>query len=513
MGPAVSQTQFKPYRFFGLYLGVSVCLLVWLLSISALLDRPTNSIYDLLSRHMPEKQRIEDPILLVEAAYHYRFKDEKFWLEVLNTLESTGVRQIIFTFLPQRVSASFYHHAANNSRTVFGRGTILKEDAPQKLSLEPFPDLSLEHKLISGALQIPQEAHGINRNYRTHFDTDNQSFLSLAPAAASQMGKQVQDLPGQFRIDFIGQPDQMPTVAIDDLLSGRLIDQVLENKIVLIGLVPPYPFHGYDTPNSISENGVTPLEYQGLALQTVLFGRMLRFPGSWELLACLLIIICLNLTAHQYLGTFSHFIVSGLFIGSVIVFNAALLYFYQVWVPVVEIVLAYILFQTLLAFRDNTLRNRLALQIILDQSFKRREQVMPKSFFRSPDYWSLVVNMVNQTLNLKRFIFLEAVEGDHRVKEVISLNCSLDDIKERRRDYHRTPYKTALEQNRSIPVSSYFTQLPESEAAYLVPLNFAGQVQGFWAFTIDVNEEKQSPALLTTVNNFAVEIGEMLFRR
>jgi hypothetical protein len=121
--------------------------------------------------------------------------------------------------------------------------------------------------------------------------------------------------------------------------------------------------------------------------------------------------------------------------------------------------------------------------------------------------------MVNQTLNLKRFIFLETVEGDHRVKEVISLNCSLDDIKERRRDYHRTPYKTALEQNRSIPVSRFFTQLPETEDSYLVPLNFAGQVQGFWAFTVDVKVEKQIDVLLTAVNNFAVEIGEMLFRR
>ncbi|NNK58299.1 MAG: CHASE2 domain-containing protein [Desulfofustis sp.] len=513
MGPAISQIQFKLYRFFGLYLGASVCLLVWLLSISDLLDLPSNGIYDLLSRNLPERQRIEDPILLVEAAYHYRFRDEKFWFELLETLLAKNVHQIIFTFLPQNVSASFYRYAADNGRTLFGRSAIVEGDDPGKPDLVTFQDISLEDQQIFGAIQIPQEVHGINREYRTHFDSDNHSFPSLAAVAASRMGKRVEDLPTQFRIDFIGQPDRTPTVAIDDLIAGRLIDQVFEKKIVLIGLVPPYPFQGYDTPNSISASGVTPLEYQGLALQTIMSERILHTFGNVTLLACLFIVILLNLTAHQYLGAFSHVFVSVLFIGSMIVLNAASLYFYKFWVPVVEIIAAYILFQTLLAFRDNRLRNRLALQIILDQSFKRREQVMPKSFFRSPDYWSLVVNMVNQTLNLKRFIFLETVEGDHRVKEVISLNCSLDDIKERRRDYHRTPYKTALEQNRSIPVNQFFTQLPENEDSYLVPLNFAGQVQGFWAFTVDVNVEKQIDVLLAAVNNFAVEIGEMLFRR
>ena len=293
MGPASSQTQFKPFRFFGLYLGASVCLLVWLLSISDLLDRPSNGIYDLLSRNLPERQRIEDPILLVEAAYHYKFRDEKFWFELLDTLLSKGVRQIIFTFLPQPVSASFYRYAADNERTLFGRSTIVVGDDPGKLDLEPLPDISFKDHKIFGAMQIPQEVHGINRDYRTHVDSDNQSFPSLAAVAASRMGKRVQDLPAQFRIDFIGQPDRTPTVAIDDLIAGRLIDQVFEKKIVLIGLVPPYPFQGYDTPNSTSASGVTPLEYQSLALQTIMSERILHTFGNWTLLACLFIVIFL----------------------------------------------------------------------------------------------------------------------------------------------------------------------------------------------------------------------------
>ena len=513
MGPAVPQTSFQPFRFFGVYMGLSVCLVVWLLSIFSLLEQPSNGLYDLLSRYLPEKERIEDPILLVEAAHQDQFKEEVFWFEVIDRLESKGVQQIIFTFLPQQVSPAFYHHAADTSLTVFGTNRRDKLEDSDTLKRELLQVLSPGTPLATGSMQMPRKEHGISRNYQTQVAGDQELLPSLAVVAAQQLGMQLPELPDEFRINFIGQPDHLPTVGIDDLMAGRLIDQLLKNKIVLIGLVPPYPFKGYDTPHSTDDLGVTPLEYQGLALQTIITDNVLRFPGTWELLGCLLLIVFINLTAHQYLGTFSHVVLSIVFLISLVVVHTALLYFHQIWVPILEIALAFILFQTLLGVRDNMLRNRLALQIILDQSFKRREQVMPKSFFRSPDYWSLVVNMVNQTLNLKRFIFLEAVEGDHRVKEVIALNCSLEDIKERRRDYHRTPYKTALEQNGSIEVSRYFTELPETEQSYLVPLNFAGQVQGFWAFTVDRSEETQEEVLLGAVNNFAVEIGEMLFRR
>ena len=513
MDPAVPQTSFQPYRFFGVYMGLSVCLVVWVLSISAILERPGNGLYDLLSRYLPEKERVEDPILLVEAAHQDQFKEEVFWFEVIDTLEAKGVQQIVFTFLPQTVSYGFYHHAADIAITVFGtRMDTEREDSDTQRAELP-PEMPPGKTLATGVIQMPKEAHGISRSYRSVVASEQGVLPSLAVAATQQLGRELPKLPDEFRIDFIGQPDKLPTVGIDDLMAGRLIDQLLQNKIVLIGLVPPYPFKGYDTPHSTDDRGVTPLEYQGLALQTIITDNVLRFPGMWELLGCLLLVVFLNLTAHQYLGTFSHIVVSIVFLVSLVALHIALLYFYQLWVPIVELVLAFILFQSLLGLRDNMLRNRLALQIILDQSFKRREQIMPKSFFRSPDYWSLVVNMVNQTLNLKRFIFLEAVEGDHRVKEVIALNCSLEDIKERRRDYHRTPYKTALEQNCSIEVSRYFTELPETEQSYLVPLNFAGQVQGFWAFTVDRSEETQEEVLLGAVNNFAVEIGEMLFRR
>ena len=494
-------------------MGLSICLVVWLLSISTLLDRPSNGLYDLLCRYLPEKERIEDPILLVETAYEDQFEKDRFWFEVIDTLASKGVRQIVFTFLPEQATPAFYHHAVATSNIILAtkRGSAGQESTLQMQPqiVETIPGIT--H--LIGTITVPEELHGISRSYRSVIVENRQTHPSLVIVAAQQLGKKIHELPEQFRINFIGQPDHLPTVHIDDLMAGRLIDQMLENKIVLIGQAPPFPFKGYNTPHSDDRLGVTPLEYQGLALQTVATNSVLRFPGKWELLGCLLLVVFLNLTAHQYFGTFTHIVLSIVFLGSLVVLHGVLLYFSQLWVPIIEILLAFLLFQSLLGIRDNMLRNRLALQIILDQSFKRREQVMPKSFFRSPDYWSLVVNMVNQTLNLKRFIFLEAVEGDHRVKEVIALNCSLEDIKERRRDYHRTPYKTALEQNGSIEVSRYFSELPHNEQSYLVPLNFAGQVQGFWAFTVDRSEEKQEEILLSAVNNFAVEIGEMLFRR
>jgi len=504
----------RHFHFFGLYLGVFLSLFIWSLSITGLLDTPSSLIYDFFSRITPEQTRTNEDILLVEADYESRYKGDETWLHLLNTLDIKGARQVVFFFFPENVSNDFYQTAADLEYVFFGREITGNSDGKgENNQLRPLPPQAAGIKIQVGALPPLSTAYGIHRDYQANVTVGELTMPHVALLAARQRTGKKYNPPNPFRVDFVGQYRSLPKISLSRIVSEDIIQELIKDKTVLVGLTPPFPYKGYSTPVTPDSFSMSPLEYHGLALQTLLNGTELRFPPPWAILACLLIVTGFALVVHQTFGSFIHIIVGGVLFIATPGASWLLLVFTKNWFPIVEVMLSFVLFLLLISTRDRLLRNKIALQILLDQSLKKQEKIMPKSFFRSEDYWPLVMNMIKQTLNIKRSILLEAVEGDHRVKEVIALNSSFEEIQERRRDYHRTPYKTAIEKNGAIPVDSYFKSLGSDEKSYLVPLNFFGQVQGFWTFTIDVETEQQTPELLNVANVLAREIGKMLFRR
>ena len=506
--------QARHFHFFGLYLGVALCLLVWGLSISGLLNTPSSLIYDFFVRITPEQTKASEEILLVEAEYQSRFEGDETWVRLLDTLDHKGAKQVVFLFFPENVSSRFYQTASDLDYVLFGQEltqqSINKQGTNRLLPLPPQTD---GIKLRIGALPPPLTAYGIHRDYQVSIPLGKRSLSHVTLLAAQERTGKKYNPSNPFRIDFVGQHRSLPKISLSRVVSEDIIQELIKDKTVLVGFTPPFPFTGFSTPVTPDSASMSPLEYHGLALQTLLHHTELRFPYSWEILIYLFLLIGLALIVHQTFGPFIHFLMGVLLFLVVPVACWLLLVFTKTWFPIVEFLLTFSLFLLFIFARDRLLRNRIAWQILLDQSLKKKEKVMPKSFFRSDDYWPLVINMVKQTLNIRRTIFLETVEGDHRVREVIALNISLEEIQERRRDYHRTPYKTAIEKNTAIQVDSYFKSLGDDELSYLVPLNFFGQVQGFWAFTIDIEARSQTQEILNTANILAREIGEMLFRR
>lgn len=499
---------------FGLNLAIILCLFIWGLSITGFLDTPSSLTYDLFARIAPQQTGGSEDILLVEAEYGSRYQGDETWVRLLETLDHKGARQVIFFFFPEAVTADFYQTASSLEYVYFGREISghPDEDIDSDL-LQPLPRQAAGYPLQTGVLPPSSVVYGIHRDYQPFVSIDGQPEPHVILLAARERNGEALNPPNPFRVDFIGRHRPLPKISLSRIFTEDIIQELIRDKTVLVGFAPPFPFKGYSTPITPDSSSMSPLEYHGLALQTLLNHTELSFPGPWEILACLVIVTAIALMMHQYFGSFVlHSMGVLLFILTPLA-AWLLVVWTKNWFPVIEVLLVYTLFFLLISARDGLFRNKLALRILLDQSLKRQEKIMPKSFFRSEDYWPLVINMIKQTLNIERTIFLEAVEGDHRVCEVIALNSSLEDIRERRRDYHRTPYKTAIEKNTAIPVDSFFTSLSGNEQSYLVPLNFFGQVQGFWAFTIDAEMEKQTPELLNLVNSLAREIGELLYRR
>lgn len=150
---------------------------------------------------------------------------------------------------------------------------------------------------------------------------------------------------------------------------------------------------------------------------------------------------------------------------------------------------------------------------LFDISIKLQEKLSHVNFLYAEDHWQQVITMVSQTLDTNRMIFLERVENDHRVREIKSLNCNLKDINELRRDYEREPYSTAINKNAPIVIRDYFKKIDKIEDEYLFALIFAGEVLGFWAFTITSDKIKFFPNFIALIKNVGLQISEMLHYR
>jgi signal transduction histidine kinase len=114
-------------------------------------------------------------------------------------------------------------------------------------------------------------------------------------------------------------------------------------------------------------------------------------------------------------------------------------------------------------------------------------------------------------------VFFESVEGKRRVREVTAHNCSLAEIGERRRDYTRDPYRTALESKGPIRVDGsprpFFTRSESDEHSYLVPLLFAGKVLGFWALSVPAARAAGIDNFEAMVRDYADQIADLLYHR
>jgi hypothetical protein len=154
------------------------------------------------------------------------------------------------------------------------------------------------------------------------------------------------------------------------------------------------------------------------------------------------------------------------------------------------------------------------LKISADLNARLSKKVQPPSFYQSDNPWDNLHALINQQLSLHRSIFLSKVPKDHRVKAIHALNCSIDDIKEMRRDYQRKPYSEAIATQKPIKLSkSYFSSVSDDEVEYMAPLIFSGKVLGFWALTVKPDEKFNAAVFENNLVHFSREITELLFHR
>ena len=499
-------------KFYGLRTGIGIFFITLLFSLLGLFILPNFLLYDFFTSYSPAIGKVRPNVLFIDVSKKQRMADDTVWEPLIKSLKSMGASQISFMFFPENASGNFYQQAAQSENMLFVRKMTSLSKETRKPFFDLPPDTALEAGVHTAISIIGEPTFGANRQQFTRLQYEDSLTVTFEMAAARQyLGKLPEIASESFLIDFIGGTGLLPMITLDKVLAGDLIPELVAGRSVLIGS------SGMDNAISISmvgdDNIVSSAIFHGYALETLLSDRVINETPWFINIVLVLLILTLSLMTYQRLDirlsiglTLFLFVIYG-------VFSWALLIYMQIWQPIVELVFAQFVGLAVFIQRRITLDYRALREKLLDTSAKIREHVFLPSFYESADPWAQVVAIINQSLDLSRLILLERVSSDHRIKEVKALNCTFEDIHEKRRDFERTPYSTAISKNGPIVVTDYLHGTEYAEIQYLVPLKYADDLFGFWVFGIAPEKVDARPNFEAIVQDFSYQIAELLYYR
>jgi CHASE2 domain-containing sensor protein/signal transduction histidine kinase len=365
----------------------------------------------------------------------------------------------------------------------------------------------------SGALALPPSQQPADMGWhKPGVDTDQGHFLSLEVAVAAQaLGEPA--APSPFLIDFRPGANYLPMLDSKRVLAGDLTAELVRDKVVLIGrpidasnppLLTPLP----------TETEVSRLAYAGYAVDTLLHGRPVQPMVWWQSLILSLLIVGAAALLYNRLGLKR---APGIALsGSLLLFGIGWLslQLFGLVMPVAELVALHLFLWYLLARHEQQRDWETLGQLFRSQSTHLHHRLQTRDFNTSEDPWGQVLLFSTQLLSLERAILLELEPGARHVREVKAYRCSMEDISERRRDFGRTPYSTAIAEGGPILLDQVYLKDPKPEhRQFIAPLEFNGQLLGFISGEVANDALERNPLFLRLLADCAEQIGELLYRR
>jgi CHASE2 domain-containing protein len=483
--------ELSQQRYTSLWIGMSIVLLIALSIYFEFFNRFDRWLYD-EAIQVSHSYTVKAPqVLLVEVKAEYKGLSVDNWFKLLQQIQQYKPAAIAINLLPWNWADKDIKRATENFNLTIG-------------SLQP--DENLMVKDIVYSAKPPLDGN----TYRKHH---HQGLFKekYYPDVLSEVAGKVTQLSTSFDedyfVNFIGGPGRIPVVSSQRVLDAGLVESLVRDKVVLIGVKTPMMME------LLSPLGMLPYEhYEAYALDTLLNNNSIQIADLWiVLLLVLLLVLIMLLAILKIPDRFQLIAIIGFIFVTLAISYFSLVLFNYWLMPGYLFITEFSILIALLFLRNQ--QNQQALQsMALNSAARIESHWLSESFYTSEAHWNHIANMVTQTLSLERTIFLERVENDHRVREIKALNCSLNDVGEMRRDYQRTPYTTAIEHGGALKLNRpYLEATADDEVQFLMPLSFAGNIQGFWAFTIKHNAHLEEEKLIDAVEQFAVQIAELLY--
>ena len=497
-------------------LSLFVAMTVWICHEDGLLSRPEALLYRWGLGLSHVGQQPSSSLLLVEVPPARLRRQEATMLpRLLQILEQLGAQTVVFNFLPVSVSPAFYQEAVRYGNVFFGRGLELASDEQEALTLAPLPAAAEGLPIQWGIVRLPPTVRGLSRGQSSTFTIAGVQYPALETAAAAQ--QTVTRLPfarETYLVNFRGAPGSLPRISAERVLAEELVTELVAGRTVLIGAGADDLTPGVYTPTSGAQFMLM-LEYQGHALDTLLTGRRFSEVGRWAGLVLFFCVAAGSLVVYEWPALHSLWSRTLIPLGACVGLSLVALFLFRLWLPLAGMLLVQLLTTLISASYRAVLANRALDTIVFLLSASLRDRLRSPTVLAT-DPWAPVVNMLQQTLDLKRMVFLDRTEGLYHVREVYAFHCSFADIDERRRDYRRAPYSTALAARAPIRLDlaeRHYLKTTEEEKMqedqYMVPLIFHDHLHGFWAFGVDRTKAATVRGFTEVIAAYGEQIGKL----
>ena len=317
----------------------------------------------------------------------------------------------------------------------------------------------------------------------------------------------------KYYTNYNGNPP-FAKIYAKNILEKNIIPELMQDKIILLSNFD----NSYVTSSHSLQFGENFLHQGHLAflIKSAVYNNWLHSFSIWQYFLFLTIstffwIILFFFFFYRYINFTFIFILS-----IIIPFSAywIAVAYGSFLLPISEMTL--ILFSTifLLLGHWKDLRTEEESKFLSRISKRLQDKVVHQTFFNSEEYGTELIRLASQFFPFKKTIFFEKLEGGTLINEVASMNCTSSEINEICRYYTRGSYAPAIQNKTvSIPKKPFFHEIGDNEKEFIVPLLHQNEVIGFLAFSIDTSEVEKIKNFTQVINNFAKEIGELLFNR
>ena len=481
----------------------SVCIvgIVLLLNTLGVFKATDHALHDFL-RRLGSQSSLEKHVLLV-----YTSDDNRIASKQLEPL-----LERILRYEPKRIGIvpdGILRDGSSIARFGSADNLVIGQRLDQILQPENQNEASPTRDFKTGYTDLHFTDQALYRDATPRVNRMGQQWFSFEAELARTSLPSDSSIPdGQFGIQFDSGSDSLPNLSADEILSGNVISELIENKIVLIGAAQDSSY-GLVTPSQVRDTRMNRLEVRGHIVETLLQQNAI-FPVGLLAGAILiaLIVLALSPIPRQFRGRW-FVVVWMLSLGVGLMLCTASLFWFSRYLPVSAILFAItlsfgaILYQRFQILNSITEYWRLMLEVNSTQS-KVLEQ---------DQLWNSISDSVYQMCYPTRLVIMELEPGATHMSIVKTTHCEESEINEKRRDIQRSPFKEILEQGRPTQAHSrsfYHPAGNRDEIEFLIPLSDQGRTLGLMVLGMDANDLQRWQDFGNFLEQFSDEVSQLI---
>ncbi|MES2858455.1 MAG: hypothetical protein V4704_04665 [Pseudomonadota bacterium] len=302
----------------------------------------------------------------------------------------------------------------------------------------------------------------------------------------------------------------IPRLDVRELAGSASQREAVAGRIVLRVPAPDTPAHM--TPLYATDGLLEPSTPYAMVLDALVRGRAIGWaPAGTDVLVAALLILLLQLALRRssYRRTLA---MTLLVVVPVLLAYAATLHLGRLHVGPTASLVAIAVF----ALRTVLRRNRMLVDTLVEVDHRLTGLVgkpLGKGFeLETEVVWEHANRFLTEFFDLRRSVMLELPTGATHLRPVAAFGCSAGDIIEKRRDYRRAPFSTALVRALPTAPSRPFLPAEDGVADLITPLLAADQLVGFWAFSVALAPGASSDPLAAEAARYANEVAKVILR-